>query len=155
MSKLRVDRMWGNFIGSTIALVLIFFVLPPFLMWKGMNLPTSKPHNYEEELLHAILFIVAVTGAGLLVVWEGVKVNFLTEFTEQGMRQRQLFGWRFIAWDQVKSIVRIGYGINVVSEQQTIVFNPITFRNWIEVRNFIKTRVPEGAFRLDERSRRF
>jgi hypothetical protein len=92
--------------------------------------------------------------SGFYLVTEGAKSCFFTEIHETGIRQKCLFGEKFVPWSDVKRVVHVGSGVQVLYGdiekkrflEQAFTLTPTLYKNWPEVAHFIKGKVDADVF---------
>ena len=86
-------------------------------------------------------------GSGTLLLWHITK-HLLVKFTDDGIWQRGILAWKFIAWKDVTHIKMVENGVHIQKAKQKVVVAPIIYSNWSEIAEFIRERVPSQSLRL-------
>lgn len=83
-------------------LSLVMFCLMFILLIIAILFTLCTSQKYDSRGTMLIPLSMYVMG-GLFLIWGVIKVSSL-RFTEEGIRQRVLSGWRFIAWKEITCI---------------------------------------------------
>lgn len=145
-NQIRFPLNW-TFISVPLSVVVVAdFGLPFFLTASAISAArTGEPFKYFdswETLILADVSLILLGGFLLLRLAQ----NILTQFTSEGLWQRRLFGWKFIAWNQVTLVRVVGLFMHVHSAKQRIVFAWAIYKDFRQVASFVRKRVPANTF---------
>lgn len=133
----------------------LFFVFPLFNAYWMVNSSRTLSLNNWLTIIFVFLFF---SPAGFYLVSEAIKSCFLTELHEAGLRQKCLFGKKFVPWADVKKVAHVGFSVQLLYGdtekkkflEDAFTLTPTLYANWPEVALFIKSKVEPGVFQLSE-----
>lgn len=74
-------------------------------------------------------------------------IQLMTKYTDNGIQQLSVTGWKFLAWNDVKEIQNITTGnIILIGSKTKIYINPFLFTNPQNLLAEIRLRIPESSY---------
>ena len=119
-----------RFVWFQVALAFMFGAIGPVLitigLWPSLRAGGSLPGGWSHRSL-AVLYVGASAFVTYFAAWAYTRVHVF--FTEQCLVQRGLFRVTTIRWSEIRAIKRVGRGLHVEGERDTIVFGPLFYKD--------------------------
>jgi len=91
----------------------------------------------------AVFLLALEAGLGGLLTWL-IANEFSARFTDEGVAQRGLGGWKFIPWGEVTHVRVVDYALHLHKGRKKVIIPKLAYADWEEVVDFILGRLPPG-----------
>jgi hypothetical protein len=147
--SVALQLRWGSIWFSFVAAIALFYGSPCLFTWAMLRIGRDSPLTRDDWLL-LIFYSVLCFITGIWVFWGAAKFCLLTKIEERGIRQRHLRSLNFTPWSEVTRVRQLGFSTYVIEGKKKIILSPAVIKNWQEVADFIRARVPTSTFELTE-----
>lgn len=145
MSEIKFRNSLTRIIGINVTLlsfpILIFLVsFGEMIVFWGTDREYVKSDSQNSM---ALVYLFAVIWT-IFACWLSAKI-LSVKFTNEGVWQRSISNWEFIAWKNVTSIEELPYSITILQNEKKVNIFMFYFADADEVLRFIQERLTSNA----------
>jgi len=140
VSEGKFKKAWAYISISGIALFALTFLPVLLLVHDALVWGTDRQFAKYDSLGTIFLAIALFLSSGLILSWSFASA-LLVRFTDDGVWQRNILNWKFIAWNDVAEIRQVAYGVHVCTANRKIILAQAVYSNWNEVVEFITQKI--------------